>query len=99
MHTEIEATEAHEIWHIHFVDRGTMVSLLVSNHKLTGLRRVTFPTGRTLRAIHRHAVLNERDLLQTKRNFKAQSIRGRSTADKNLCGAPVTGLCGNIQRR
>src|SRR5437773_3086697 len=80
MHSEIEATEPHEVRHVHFIDRGTMVSLLVSNHKLTGLRRVTFPTGRTVRAVYRYAVLDQSHSLQRKGNFEAQLVRRRPAA-------------------
>src|SRR5213080_1127819 len=81
------------------VDGGAMESFLIGDHKFASFRRITWSASRTLRAIHRHAVLNERDPLQSERNFEAQLVRRRPPAEKNLCGAPVTGLCGNIQRR
>src|SRR6266550_6854847 len=96
VHSEIEATQAHEIRHVHFVDGGTMVSLLIGNYKLTGLCGVALATGRTLRAVYRHAVFNESYPLQSKRNFDAQLVRRRPAAEKNLRGTPVTRLRGNI---
>src|SRR6266542_755315 len=99
VHSEVETTQAHEIRHLHMIDGGTMVSLLVRNHKFAGLRRVTLPSSRTLRAIYRHAVLNESNPLQNERNFDAQLVRRRPTAEKNLRGTPVTSLRGDVQRR
>src|SRR5438046_6552343 len=97
MHSEIEATQPHEIWHVHFVDRGTMVSLLVSNHKLTGLRRVTFPTGRTVGAVYRYAVLDQSHPLQSERNFEAQLVR-RRPPPRRICAErqwPVSAAMSN----
>src|SRR5215471_13536691 len=76
-----------------------MVSLLVGDYKFAPFRRITCSASGTLRTINRHAVLDEGDPLQSERNFEVQPIRRWSAAEKNLCGAPVTGLCGNIQRR
>ncbi|PYL40917.1 MAG: hypothetical protein DMF36_01695 [Verrucomicrobia bacterium] len=76
-----------------------MLPLLIRDHKFAGLRRVTLAPGRTLRAIYRHAVLDESDPLQGKRNFDAQLVRSRPAAEKNLRGTPVTSLRGDIQRR
>src|SRR5438094_7965803 len=76
-----------------------MVSLLVSNHKLAGLRRVTFPTGRTVRPVYRYAVLDQSHSLQRKGNFESQLVRRRPAAENNMCGTPVTRLSSNIQRR
>src|SRR5438034_7940334 len=81
------------------VDGGTMVSFFIGNHKFAPFRRITCSASRTVRAIHRYAVFNEGDPLQTERNFETQAIRRWSAAEKNLCGAPVTCLCGNVQRR
>src|SRR6267143_832176 len=99
MHPEIEATQPHEIRHVHMVDGRTMESFLVSDHKFASLGRITWPSSRTLRAINEDTVLNESDALHSERNFETQAVRRRSAAKKNLCGAPVTRLCGNIQCR
>src|SRR5437773_1254838 len=99
VHAEIEAAKSHEIRHVHFVDRGTMVSLFIGDYKLTGLCRVALATGRTLRAKYRHTVFDESDALQGKRNFDAQLLRRRTATEKNLCGTPVACLGGDIQRR
>src|SRR5213083_464530 len=99
VHAKIETAQSHEIRHLDMVDRGTMVSFLISDHKFAPCRRITRSASRTLRAIHWHAVFNEGDPLQTERNFEAQPIGRWSAAEKNLCGAPVTCLCGNVQRR
>src|SRR5216117_695226 len=61
VHSKIETTQSHEIRHVHMVDRGTMVSFLVGDHKFAPFRRITWSASRTLRAIHRHAVLKEGD--------------------------------------
>src|SRR5882724_12231843 len=98
MHSKIETAQSHEIWHLHMIYRGTMVSFLIGDHKFASLGRITCSASRTLRAIHRNAVLNERHPLQTERNFEAQPIGRWSAAEKDLCGAPVTCLCGNVQR-
>ena len=34
MHSKIETAQSHEIWHLDVVDGGTMVALLVGDHKL-----------------------------------------------------------------
>src|SRR5881394_3993547 len=97
MHSKIKTAQSHEIWHFDMIDRGTMVSFLIGDHKFASLGRVTRPASRTLSAIYRHAILDQGDPLQGQRNFEAQPIRRWSTAEENLCGAPVTRLCGNIQ--
>ncbi|PYL35265.1 MAG: hypothetical protein DMF38_05755 [Verrucomicrobia bacterium] len=76
-----------------------MVPFLIRDHKFAGLRRVTLAPGRTLRAIYRHAILDESDPLQSKGNFDVQLVRRRPAAEKNLRGTPVTRLRGDIQRR
>src|SRR5690242_13482208 len=81
------------------INGGSMVALLVRNHKLPSLRRITWSAGGTLRLIYGYAVLNERDPLQSERNFEAQPIWRWPAAEKKLCGPPVTRFCGNIQRR
>src|ERR1041385_1251246 len=89
VHSKIETAQSHEIWHLDMIDSGTMIALLVCNHKFAPFCRITWSTGRTLRAIHRHAILNERDTLQGERNFNPQPVRRWPAAEKNLCGAPV----------
>src|SRR5438128_2647729 len=81
------------------VNGGTMVSFLIGDHKFAPFRRITWSASRTLRAIHGHTILNEGHPLQSERNFEAQSIRRWPAAEKNLCRAPVTCFCGNIQGR
>ncbi|PYK17965.1 MAG: hypothetical protein DME55_08290 [Verrucomicrobia bacterium] len=56
------------------VDGGTMVSFLIGNYEVTSVRGVTLTSSRTLRAVYRHAVLNESNPLQRERNFDAQLI-------------------------
>src|SRR4029450_9351618 len=81
------------------VDGGTMVSLLVRNHKFAGLRRVTLPSSRTLRAVYGYAVFDESDPLQSQKTSDPQCVRGRPPAEKNLGGTPVTSLRGDFQSR
>ena len=45
MHSEIEAAEAHEIGHVHFVNCGTMIPFFVGYHKLARARGVTLPAS------------------------------------------------------
>src|SRR5260370_22507488 len=99
VHSKIKTAQSHEIRHVHMVDGGTVVSFIVVDHKFAALSRITWPASRTLRAIDRHTVLKERDPLQSERNLETQAIRRWSAAEKNLCGAPVTRFCGNIQCR
>ncbi len=99
VHSKIETAQAHEIWHLDVVNRGTMVAFLVGDHKLAPLSRVTRPTGRASRVIYRFAVPDESDALHRQRNFDPQLIRRRAAAEKNLRGTPVAGLRGNIQCR
>ncbi|PYJ34311.1 MAG: hypothetical protein DME88_05710 [Verrucomicrobia bacterium] len=99
VHSKIKTAQAHEIRHVYVVDRGTMISFLVGDHKFAPFRRITRSPSRALRAIHRHAVLKESDALQSERNFEAQAIRRWSAAKKNLCSTPVARFSGNIQRR
>src|SRR6266436_6357202 len=99
MHSKIKTAQSHEIRHVHMVDGGTMVSFLVGDHKFASLSRITWPASRTLGAIDRHPVLNKGDSLQSERDLETQAIRRWSAAEKNLCGAPVTRFCGNIQCR
>src|SRR6266568_4584242 len=96
MHSEIEATKPHEIGHVHFVDRGTMVPLFIGNDKATGACGVPLPPSRTFRAKYRHAVFNESGALRSERDFDAQLIRGRPTAEKDLCASPLPGLGSNV---
>src|SRR5215813_13974469 len=97
--SKIEATESHEIRHLDLVNRGTMISFLVSDQKLTAFSRVARTTGGTSRVIDRDAVPNESDLLHCQRNLDPQLFRRRPAAEKNLCRSPVPGLRGNIQCR
>src|SRR5437588_11419033 len=99
MHSEVEAAQPHEIGHLHVVDGRTMVPFLVRDHKFAGLRRVTLTPGRTLRAIYRHAILDESDPLQSERNFDVQSVRRRPRAEETLRGTPVTSLSRDSKRR
>src|SRR5215471_18720025 len=99
VHSKIEATQSHEIRHLDVVNRGTMISFLVSDHKLTALSRVARPTGGTSRLIDRDAVPNESDPLHCQRNFDPLFIRRWSAAEKNLCRSPVPRLRGKIQCR
>src|SRR5947199_10511864 len=99
MHSEIEANQTHEVRYVHFIDCGAMVSFLIGDHKFAPFRRITWTASRTLGPIHRYAIFNEGDSLQSERNFEALSIRRWSAAEKNLCGAPVTRFCRDIQRR
>src|SRR5438876_5679427 len=52
VHSKIETTQTHEIRHVYVVDRGTMVSFLVGDHKFTSFSRITWSASRALRAIH-----------------------------------------------
>ena len=90
--------ESHEVRHFHMVNGGTMVALLIRNYKVTCACGVTLASGRTLRAIYRHAVLNQSNSLQSERNFDAQLIWRWATAKKNLRGTPVTSLRRDVQR-
>jgi len=98
VHSKIETTQSHEIWHLDMIDRGTMVPLFVGNHKFASLRRITRPAGRTSRVIDWDAIPHESDALHRQRNFDPQLFRRWSATEKNLGGAPVPGLRGNIQR-
>src|SRR5262249_5797394 len=99
VHSKIKTTQSHEIWHLDMIDGGTMVALLVCNHKFAPFCRITRSAGRTLRAIHRHAILNQGHPLQGERNFNPQPIWRWPAAEKNLCGVPVACFRRNIQRR
>src|SRR4029078_370864 len=56
VHSKIETAEAHKVRHLDMVNRGTMVSFLVGDHKLAPLSRVTRPTGGASPGIYRFAV-------------------------------------------
>src|SRR6266508_625447 len=99
VHSEVETTQAHEIRHLHMIDGGTMISLLVGNYEVACACGVTLASGRTLRAIYRHTVLNDSNPLQSERNFDVLFFKRTPTAEKNLRGTPVTSLRRNIQRR
>src|SRR5438552_2257912 len=45
VHSEVETTQTHEIWHVHFVDGGPMVPLFVGDYEMTGARGVAWPPG------------------------------------------------------
>src|SRR5213595_98264 len=99
VHSKIETTQPHEVWHLHVVNRGTMVALLIGNHKFAALGRITCPASGASGVVHRYAVLDESDLLHPQRNFDSQFVRCRPAAEKNLRGPPVAGLRSNIQCR
>src|SRR5215469_1966754 len=92
VHSKIEAAQSHEIRHLDVVNRGTMISFLVSDHKLTAFSRVARPTGGTSRVIDRDAVPNESDPLHCQRNLDPQLFWRRPATEKNLCRSPVPGL-------
>ena len=75
VHAKIEATQAHEIRHIDFVNGGAMIAFLVRDHILTGPRRIPLPTGRTNRLQNRDAIAQHFRTLRGERNFDTQLIR------------------------
>jgi hypothetical protein len=50
VHSKIKAAQPHEIRHVHFVIRRTMVPLFIRYHKLTSFRRITLPARGARRA-------------------------------------------------
>src|SRR5436190_24111292 len=96
--SEIETTQTHEIWHVHFVDRGSMVPLFVGDYEMASARGVAWPPGRTFSAEYRHAVFNKVDGLRSERNFEAELLRRRAAPQKDLCASPLARLGGNVQR-
>src|SRR5947207_14269756 len=84
MHPKIKTTEAHEIGHVHFINRGTMVPLFIRYHKLTPFRRIASPPRGARRAEDRHSVFNQSHALQSERNFETKLI-GDGPLPRRIC--------------
>src|SRR5437763_15647068 len=93
MHPKIKTTEAHEIGHVHSINRGTMVPFFIRYHKLTPFRGISAPPSGARRAEGRHSVFNKSHALQSERDIETKLIRRRSTAEKDLLTSPLACFC------
>ena len=76
MHSEIEAVQAHEVRHLDLVDRGDVITILVSDDVIAGASRVPpSAAGRANRVEDRDAIFDERDFLRGKRDLDPQLFR------------------------
>jgi hypothetical protein len=97
VHSEIEATKAHKIRHLDFVDGGPMVAIFVCDNKGAGTGGITAAPGRTRRAEYGHAILYDFSMLRGQRDFDAELIGWWAAAEKDLGASPVLRFRSKIE--
>ena len=89
MHAEIETAQPHEIRHRDFVDGGAVVPLLICNDIIADWRIEPGATGRNLCRENCDAILDQRGMLRSERNFDSQLVRVGSAAEQRLERLPI----------
>src|SRR6266566_2057111 len=74
-----------------------MVSLFVGYDVGTGSCSVTIPPGRTDGPERRHTIFDDFSVLGSERDFDAELIGWRATAEKDLGASPVLRFRGQIE--
>ena len=97
VHSKIEATQAHEIRHFDMVNGRSVVALLIRNDVIARTGGISTATGRADGVENRYAILDQRNVLRSKRNLDMQLFRRRTAAEENLSTAPLPGLGRQIQ--
>src|SRR5882724_13471542 len=98
VHPEIKTAQSHEVGHIDMINGRTMIAFFVSDDEIAALGGIAVTTGGTGRIQNRHAVLDQRHVLRSERNFYAEMIGRRSAAEKNLRRLPMAELSREIKR-